>query len=112
FAEYLMDQRNRDEPSFELSPEVQRQHDEKYGIPVPLPEVVTSFGPDGLPPPSPMREEPKILANVIVGYAIANYRKRGISSGEAHKDIAVLEPGDEAILISVSAQQARGGQML
>ncbi|HLJ94011.1 MAG TPA: FtsX-like permease family protein [Gemmataceae bacterium] len=111
FKEYLTDPRNRENPSFELSPEVQRLHDEKYGIPITLPPMVEPIGPDGLPPPEPVPDEPKVLPNVFVGYAIANYRARHVSANDPNKDVTVLERGDEAILITVSGELIHG-QML
>jgi lipoprotein-releasing system permease protein len=105
FAEYLTDPGDKKNPSFDLSPTVKRRHDEKYWTaPLPAP-FVPPLGPDGLPPPLPMPEEPKVLANVIVGYAIANYRARHISADTVKKDIPVLEPGDEVILVTVSGQK-------
>src|SRR5438132_7353556 len=107
FAEYLTDPRNRENPSFELSPEVKRRHDDRYGIPMPFPQFVQPIGPDGLPPPAPMPEEPKVLANVIVGYAIANYRAHHVSPENPNKDVPVLERGDEVILVTVSGQKLK-----
>src|SRR5205823_13909342 len=54
FAEYLTDPRNRQNPTFELPPEVKRRHDEKYGLPMVLPPLVSPPGPDGVPPPEPI----------------------------------------------------------
>src|SRR5439155_15226388 len=81
--------------------------DRKYGIPLPPLQIEPPLGADGLPPPAPMPEEPKILANVIVGYAIANYRARNISPDDPNKDVPVLERGDEAILVTVSGQKLK-----
>jgi lipoprotein-releasing system permease protein len=110
FAEFLTDPRNRQDPSFELSAEVRRRHDAKYGIPIlplPLPAVP---GPDGVPPPEPLPEEPKILRNIIVGYAIANFRERHVSPGKPAEDVPVLERGDEVVVITVSGQMRSFGE--
>jgi lipoprotein-releasing system permease protein len=107
FAEYLCDPRKRQNPSFELAPEVSRWHDEKYGKPPSLPPPAPVIGPDGLPPPAPLPDEPKILANVIVGYAIAHYRDRHASRDDPNKDIPLLERGDEVILVTVSGQKLK-----
>ena len=111
FKEYLTDERNRENPSFELSPEVKRLHDERYAMPMPPPHFVQPLGKDEPPPPESMQEEPKIVANVIVGYAIANHRARRVSIDDPNKDIPVLERGDEAILVTVSGQLLKGGEM-
>jgi lipoprotein-releasing system permease protein len=102
FAEHLMDPRNRQNPSFELSPEVQRRHDGKYWTPSPLIQPLRQQLPGEPPPPTPMPEEPKVLANVIVGYAIANYRARHVSPENPNKDIPVLERGDEVVLVTIN----------
>jgi lipoprotein-releasing system permease protein len=107
FAEYLCDLRNRQNPSFELTPEVKRRHDEKYGTPRPLFPPAPAFGPDGLPPPAPMPEEPKVLGNIIVGYAIANYRDPQASRDDPNKEIPVVERGDEVVLVTVSGQKLK-----
>lgn len=107
FAEYLTDRRNQQQPSFALSPEVKYRHDKKYGLPLPFAPSVPELGPgpDGLPPPMPMPDEPKVLANVIVGYAIAHYRQRHVSLDDPNKDVTVLERGDEVILVTVSGER-------
>ena len=50
-----------------------------------------------------------IVANVIVGYVIANHRARRVSIDDPNKDIPVLERGDEAIIVTVSGQLLKGG---
>jgi lipoprotein-releasing system permease protein len=107
FAEYLTDPGDKQNPSFELSPAVKRRHDQLYWTPPPPSPFVRPPGPDGLPPPLPMPEEPKVQAGIIVGYAIANYRARNISAETVNKDIPILERGDEAILIMMSGQQLK-----
>jgi lipoprotein-releasing system permease protein len=107
FAEYLCDSRNRQNPSFELAPEVQQRHDEKYAtlqsFPLPAPER----GLNELPPPAPLPEEPKVLGNVIVGYAIANYRDSHASPDDPNKEIPIVERGDEVVLVTVSGQKLK-----
>jgi lipoprotein-releasing system permease protein len=102
FAEHLLDPRNRQNPSFELSPDVKRRHDAKYWTPTPMIQPLRPELPGEPPPPTPMPEEPKVLANVIVGYAIANYRARHVSPENPNKDIPVLERGDEVVLVTIN----------
>jgi lipoprotein-releasing system permease protein len=105
FAEFLVDARDRRQPSFELSPEAQRWHDEKYP-PLPLLQMQPPIRPpppgEPLPPdptPKPRSEAP---AGAIIGYAIGNLRDPNAPRDAPNKDIPIVNPGDEIILITLS----------
>lgn len=101
FAEHLLDPRNRENPSFNLSPEAKQYHDLRY------PPLVFSLpaapsAPGEPPPPDPPPSRVKEPAGVILGNAIASYRDRRFSPP---RDTYILEPGDEVVLISISGQR-------
>jgi lipoprotein-releasing system permease protein len=105
FAEHLMDPRNKVQPAFVLRPEAEAWHAAKYpplpDVPFPIPQSDPGQPPPPIPPPS----EPKIPAKIFMGWAIGNFRMRNVSANNADKDIAVVRPGDEVILTTVSGQR-------
>jgi lipoprotein-releasing system permease protein len=99
FAEHLTRPDNKVHPSFALTADAKRWHDEHYfsGPPPALPSA--PMRPGEPPPPIPPAEEPKELASVLLGWSIAHYRhpERG--------ELEVLRPGDEVVLYTVSGQR-------
>jgi lipoprotein-releasing system permease protein len=105
FAEYLIDSRNRQEPSFDLRPEARQRHDEQF--PSVPPEQLPLVPPKPGEPPLPWQPpaEEKVPAGIFLGYSIGHYRRNDITLDSQEKDVAVLRPGDEVILFSVSGQR-------
>jgi lipoprotein-releasing system permease protein len=106
FKEFLVEQRNAAEPSFELSPRALQRHAEKYP-PLPAPFAPLATRPGELPPPDLPAAREQLPAGVIVGYSIGNMRTSG-NPGEPPRDLPILEPGDEIIIHTVSG----GGEKL
>jgi lipoprotein-releasing system permease protein len=102
FAEHLWSARNQQNPSFELSPEAQRWHEQHYAAPAPLPEFNPPPAPGVLPRPEipPLEIEPP--AGIFLGYALGHFR-RTLPDGTT-EEIPVLRPGDEVIIITSSGQ--------
>lgn len=103
FAEHLQRPENRQHPSFRLSPEAQARHD-AFNPPAPAP-VPQPTMPGEIPPPEPPPVLVKEPAGIIVGYAIANVRLPRASPNDPEKEVAIVEPGDEVILTTVSGQR-------
>jgi lipoprotein-releasing system permease protein len=104
FAEYLVDPRNKEQPSFELRPEARRYHEEHYQ-PLPPPPVSLPGKAGEIPPPKQPPMEAKPPAGVFVGYSIAHYRVRKATADDPNKDVPIVQPGDEVILTTVSGQR-------
>jgi lipoprotein-releasing system permease protein len=102
FAEYLMDPRNKVDPSFELSPQAKRRHEENQEL---LPVFVPPFPTDDYSEiPRPRRAEAPIQppAGIFLGYSIANFRKRQTAPDSPPQDVPIVVPGDEVILHTIS----------
>jgi lipoprotein-releasing system permease protein len=103
FAEFLTDPNNRKHPSFEPSADAKRWHDKYWGARqnVPFERIP---GPAGAaPPPDIPDEDAKPLAGIFVGYAIGNVRIH--REGEKPETFAILHPGDEVVLFTISGQK-------
>jgi lipoprotein-releasing system permease protein len=103
FKEFLTDPRNQVDPSFEIRPEARQRHDQFYP---PLPRNWNEI-PEPLPgqPPRPVfddEDKPKEHAGVILGYALAHWRKPKIDPNDPENDVTVLFPGDEIVLHTVA----------
>src|SRR5262249_44408231 len=93
---------NRQKPSFELTPEARRWHDEHYEPMPELPLFREPIRPGELPAPQipPMAsEEPP---GIFLGYTIGNYRDKRPNKDGVYEDVTVLRPGDEVILHTIS----------
>src|SRR6266849_6477103 len=100
FAEHLQDPENRLHPSFQLRGEGLRRY--QFNNPTLIPAVhLVQQVPGEPPPPQPPPEEEKVPEGIILGHAIASFRKKGISADEPVKDIYVLERGDEVVITTV-----------
>lgn len=108
FAEHLTLPENRERPSFEipkdiqerlrLRREMQRQHEQAQMALEPL-------EPGAIPPPDPPPSSEPKDQGIIIGYAIASFRQSDAASGDAEKDIFVLNPGDDVLITTVGAQE-------
>ncbi len=105
FKEYLTRAENKQHPSFELDPDAKDWHRLNYP---PLPPMGVFLRPGHLgepPPPDPPPSEPKEVAGVILGYAIAHYRDRKATSDMVDKDRPLVRFGDEVIITTISGQR-------
>jgi lipoprotein-releasing system permease protein len=100
FAEFLQDAEDRAHPSFELRGEALKRY--QLNNPAIIPAVhLLHVAPDEPPPPEPPAVEEIKPEGVILGHAIASFRKKGITADEPVKDVYVLERGDEVIITTV-----------
>jgi len=100
FAEHLQDPENRLHPSFQLRGEGLKRYQFNNPTLIPAVHIVHQI-PGEPPPPQAPPEEEKVPEGIILGHAIASFRKKGITADEAVKDIYVLERGDEVIVTTV-----------
>src|SRR5207244_742021 len=91
-------------PSFRLSPKAEEHHALNFP-PVPLLRPEAPPGPGDLPPPEPPPVIPKQTAGAIVGYAIAHVRLPNVSADDPVKEFAMVVPGDEVVVTTVSGQR-------
>jgi lipoprotein-releasing system permease protein len=105
FAEHLQVQKNRPDPSFELSPEARRWHEENFRPLLAFEPALAPLHPGEPPAPDPPPSRPKEMAGAILGYAIGHHRTRRAGADEPSQDIAILQPGDEVILATLSGQR-------
>jgi lipoprotein-releasing system permease protein len=109
FAEYLTDDENRRNPSFQLRGAAlerwQREQERERLLSPPLP--TSPPRPDGLPPPAPPRTDEFKPTGVMVGYAIAHMRipEVGPDGKVVTHEECVLPPGAEVVLMTVSGQR-------
>ena len=103
FGEYLVNERLRQNPTFELSPEAQRWHDRKFALP---PQHVVKAPPNPNEPPAP--DVPplpeKNIRGVFLGYAIGNMRWRNPEDGQ-YTDMPFVKPGDEVMIYTLSGEK-------
>jgi lipoprotein-releasing system permease protein len=116
FAEHLVV--NKDHPSFKPGPEARKRHREneqaQRGLflrspidltnPVEPPPV-----PGEKPPPDPPPSKPFVPEGVIVGHAIAHFRRHDFDA-EGHKlatttELTTLELGDDVVITTISGQK-------
>ena len=104
WAEHLCDARDREHPSFKLSPEAQARYERNHLQPPrlalqPLPEPPS---PGQKPPPDPPPEVPDVAHGAVLGYGIGHYRKPTGNPQQPFDEITTLEPGDDVWLTTVS----------
>jgi lipoprotein-releasing system permease protein len=105
FAEHLL--YNRDNPTFQLSPEAQKRYDQHHrlGIPHLAEPVPPPLAPGEKPPPDPPPSRPFVPEGVILGHAIAHYRDRRLPADDPDKEVRTLHPGDDVLITTVSGQR-------
>jgi lipoprotein-releasing system permease protein len=104
FKEFLLDPRNQQNPSFDLSPEARQWH-EKYWPSLPdVPFMQVPSAPGEAPPPVMPQPQPKSCAGIFVGYAIGTIRVPDPETGQP-KEFKLLQPGDEVVLYTTSGQR-------
>lgn len=113
FSQYLLDPANRADPSFELrGPARARYEVNQARLDAQLAQAeaeakkhLNSLLPDGPPPPEPPTPTPEAPQGVIVGIAIASYREPSQKAGQQPEDRFLLEPGDDVMIITLSAEK-------
>jgi lipoprotein-releasing system permease protein len=107
FAEFLVKQKNRPNPVFELDEEGRRRFLEnqrsEFGFRLGfLPEPTL---PGAKPPPDPPPSQAHVPHGAILGFALAHYRERTAHASSEKKDVCMLHPGDDVVLTTVSGQK-------
>ncbi len=105
FSEYLQYQKGSAAPSFDPPPLAWQA--ERMDAPWVRrrTQVLSSpaVDPDGPPPPEPPSPTFKPPHGIIVGNAIASYRKKPEKPGESVQEVYVLDQGDPVVITTVSA---------
>jgi lipoprotein-releasing system permease protein len=103
FSEHLVNPTNRENPSFELPADIKAQVEHRLQIeelmlrPPPRPR-------DPQEPPEPMPPPRDIVLpkGAMIGYLLGTCRDR---ESKGHKDVVLIQPGDEIILTTVSGER-------
>jgi lipoprotein-releasing system permease protein len=101
YAEYLVDERDRAHPSFELNPDAKKRNDElnpplaDAGQQWPPPEPLIPGEP---PPPDPPEPTPRVTRGIVIGDALAHIRAE-------NGDLTLLKPGDDIWVTTVNGQK-------
>ena len=115
FAENLVLQKNRLDPSFRLTPDALWRQ-EMHNAPVFIGDDLqpAQLEPGAPPPPSPPSQafrEGRLIgrppASIIIGYAIASFRVPANKEGEQTREIRTLEPGDDVVITTVSGHRGQ-----
>jgi len=104
FAEHLV--LNRDKPTFQLSEQARKYNEwrnQSQRVPFqPEPGLPLAPGEKPLPEPPPSEEfKPE---GAIVGYAIANTRRKTADDNGSH-ELRLLQPGDDVLITTLSGQK-------
>jgi lipoprotein-releasing system permease protein len=107
FAEFLMDEENRLHPSnvFELHGDVLNRYQANH--PMMMQPMSIQLNRDEPPPPDPPEELEELPGGVILGNAIASFRRKGATAESEVKDLYLLERGDEVIITTVNGRGDR-----
>src|SRR5216684_5244633 len=105
FAEFLMDEENRLDPSFELRGEVLNRYQANH--PMMMAPIAIQLNPNEPPPPDAPEELEELPGGIILGNAIASFRRKGATADSEVKDLYLLERGDEVIITTVNGRGDR-----
>jgi lipoprotein-releasing system permease protein len=105
FAEFLMDEENRLDPSFELRGEVLNRYQANH--PMMMAPIAIQLNPNEPPPPDAPEELEELPGGIILGNAIASFRRKGATADSEVKDLYLLERGDEVIVTTVNGRGDR-----
>jgi lipoprotein-releasing system permease protein len=103
FREFLVKQKDQLKPSFDVSGEALERHKERMRLLIPPAPV--QHDPKEPPPPVPVKTEMKVPRGVVVGNLIATFRHKDETGTNGFKEIQLIKPGDQVILITVSGQR-------
>ena len=101
FAEFLVNEENRADPSFELRGEARERWLRQREPMIPLNRVAAGQD-DGRPAPIPPQATEFVPKGIVTGYAIAHIRNRLADPNSPDKDTRILHPGDEVVLTTIS----------
>jgi lipoprotein-releasing system permease protein len=102
FSEYLVNQKDRAKPTFELGPEGRARFQLNNPPQLRLVPQPQPLAPGEKPDPEPPPEELFVPSGIIVGYALAHYRPKGTHADAEEKDRPLLNPGDEVTILTVA----------
>jgi lipoprotein-releasing system permease protein len=105
FAEFLMDEENRLDPSFELRGEVLNRYQANH--PMMMAPINIQLNPNEPPPPDAPEELEELPGGIILGNAIASFRRKSATADSEVKDLYLLERGDEVIVTTVNGRGDR-----
>jgi lipoprotein-releasing system permease protein len=110
FAEFLVNEKNKAHPSFELSPEAHARREKMQAANAPppeQPEETPPLAPGEKPPPAPPPSLDHVPHGAIIGYAIGHYPDPNAKPTDdpKKKDIEMLAPGDDIVLTTLSGQR-------
>jgi lipoprotein-releasing system permease protein len=107
FAEFLMNEDNRLHPSkvFELHGEVLNRYQANH--PMMMQPIPVQLNPNEPPPPDAPEELEEMPAGIILGNAIASFRRKDATAESEVKDLYLLERGDEVIITTVNGRGDR-----
>jgi lipoprotein-releasing system permease protein len=112
FREHLV--YNREHPTFKLSPEAQRRYNANHnprGLFLGQPEDLVDplVMPGEKPPPDPPPSKSFVPEGVILGHAIAHFRRHDLDENgnplPTTHEVCTLAPGDDVIITTVSGQK-------
>jgi len=115
FKEFLLRQRHGGTPSFDLPPEARWHYLDNHPLPrvavrpttdlagLPLPAGLDGHETQEPPPPTPPESTVKVPRGIILGNAIASYRKNSERPDQPAEEVYVLQAGDDVVLTTVSA---------
>jgi lipoprotein-releasing system permease protein len=106
FREYLVPQFPGHQPSFELTEEARRRYlANNRGREIHLKDYLPKPLPGAQPVPEPAPETEDVPVSALVGWAIVHFRRPGVKTDDLNKDICTLEPGDEAVITTLSGER-------
>jgi lipoprotein-releasing system permease protein len=117
FREHLLNERNRRQPSFAISGEARRRFEraedwrkaQEWQEYLRAVEEFNKGKPPGeeevLPPPAPTPASTAAPTGIIVGNAIASFRRKSAHADQPAKDIYMLHPGEEVRIITYKGSQ-------
>lgn len=108
-SEHLVRQKGVAEPSFALTEADRKRRERVERLRSPHVSVIRAAPEPGQPPPpDPPPSTVKVPEGAIVGYAIASYRMPRARAGEAAKDVVIVEPGDDVVLMTLGGMGGGG----
>jgi lipoprotein-releasing system permease protein len=99
FSEHL--ELHKDHATFALDARAQARYNSNHRPHFHLVEPLDQIGPDGKPAPEPPPSREYVPEGIIVGHAIAHYRRHKKNADE-NPEITTLEPGDDVIITTIS----------
>jgi lipoprotein-releasing system permease protein len=102
FSEYLVRQWNSPKPSFEPDESMRKRMLLNNPPVLGFQDDVHVMPPNGKPDPDPTPVMPIEPHGIFVGYALGHVRLKDAHADADQKDLPLLEPGDEVVLLTAS----------